>query len=279
MSNGAGTIYLVATPIGNLDDMSPRAAQILAEVELIAAEDTRHSGKLLRYLGVKTPLISFHEHNEAERVDQLIESALNGKNIALISDAGTPLVSDPGFRLVQAAHLAEVTVSTIPGPCAAIAALTVSGLPTDTFCFRGFPPAKSGARQKQFESDKDMRATLIYYESPHRIVDSLKDMCEAFGDTRKATVARELTKKFETIKTGSLASLIDWISGDSNQQKGEFVVVVTGSSGGESKLGPEAQHLVALLAQELPPKKAAAIASEITGIRKKELYEWLTKSR
>lgn len=279
MSNGAGTIYLVATPIGNLDDFSRRATEILAAVDLIAAEDTRHSVTLLKHYGIRTPMTAYHEHNETKKTPEIIERVKTGQNVALVSDAGTPLVSDPGYRLVRAAHRAEITVTTVPGPCAAIAALTVSGLPTDTFCFRGFPPGKSGARRKQFESDREIPATLIYYESPHRIVDSLKDMRDIFGEARAGTVARELTKKFETIKAGTLGGLVDWISRDQNQQKGEFAVVVEGAVAGESMLDRLTQRMLLRLADEFPPKKAATIVSDITGIRKKVLYEWLTLAR
>lgn len=275
MSNGSGTIYLVSTPIGNLDDISPRAVKTLASVDLVVAEDTRHSSRLLRHHGIDTQLLSFHEHNEAMRVQQLVASARSGNQIAVISDAGTPLISDPGYRLVRAAHQAGVAVSAVPGACAAIVALTVSGMPTDKFCFRGFPPAKTSARQKRFAADRGTESTLVYYESPHRIVDSLNDMCAVFGGKREATLARELTKKFETVKMGELDSLVDWITADHNQQKGEFVVVVHGAEACEPLFDEKAQLLLRRLAQELPPKKAAAIVSEITGLRKKLLYNWL----
>jgi len=200
VSNQPGTIYLVATPIGNLEDISPRALRILAEVDLIAAEDTRHSAKLLRHFGIDTPVTAYHEHNEREKATDLVKQVSAGKNLALISDAGTPLVNDPGFHLLRAARDAAVLLVPIPGACAAITALSASGLPTDSFLFAGFPPAKAGTRKNFFGARSRLDATLIFYESPHRIVESLQDMSQIFGDDRNAVVARELTKKFETIR-------------------------------------------------------------------------------
>ncbi len=278
MSNQPGTIYLVATPIGNLEDLSPRAIRILAEVDLIAAEDTRHSARLLSNFQIETPMTSYHEHNEREKAKQLVEMAAAGKNLALISDAGTPLVNDPGYHLVRAARAAGVRLVPIPGACAAIAALSASGLPTDEFLFAGFPPAKSGTRANYFSSKSRQTATLIFYESPHRIVDSLNDMRLAFGGDRNATIARELTKKFETIHSGTLSELVDWIEHDANQQKGEFVVMVQGfSSDKDAEIGADVESLLLRLADELPPKKAAAIVADVSGLRKKRLYDYLMK--
>ncbi|MCG6976761.1 MAG: 16S rRNA (cytidine(1402)-2'-O)-methyltransferase [Acidiferrobacterales bacterium] len=281
MSNGAGTIYLVATPIGNLEDMTPRATRILSEVDLIAAEDTRHSAPLLKHLGVRTPMVAYHEHNEDQKAPELIKEVLAGKSIALISDAGTPLLSDPGFRLVTAAHNADITVSPIPGPCAAIVALSASGLATNEFLFAGFPPPKQGARQHFFERYAAYAQTLIFYESAHRIVDSITDMAAVFGDDRMAVVARELTKKFETIRQGPLAELCHWVANDPNQQKGEFVVLVQGRTApaGEEAISPETERLLSLLAAELPPKKAAAIVAEVSGLGKNRLYQWLIEQK
>jgi len=281
VSNGAGTIYLVATPIGNLEDMTPRGTRILAEVDLIAAEDTRHSAPLLKHLGVRTPMVAYHEHNEDQKTPELIEQVQAGKNIALISDAGTPLLSDPGFRLVAAAHQAGIVVSPVPGPCAAIAALSASGLATNEFLFAGFPPPKQGARQHFFERYAAYPQTLIFYESAHRIVDSIADMAAVFGGDRMAVVARELTKKFETIQQDPLAELRRWVADDPNQQKGEFVVLVRGRAaptGGET-IDPDTEKLLRLLAAELPPKKAAAIVAQVSGLGKNRLYQWLIEER
>ncbi len=280
MSNQRGTIYLVATPIGNLEDMSPRAVRTLAEVDLIAAEDTRHSARLLRQFGIDTPVTAYHEHNEREKAKELVKLASAGKNLALICDAGTPLVNDPGYHLVRAARDAAVALVPIPGACAAITALSVSGLPAGEFLFAGFPPAKSGTRQNFLAAKSRLHATLIFYESPHRIVESLADMRQAFGGERNAVVARELTKKFETIRSGTLAELVDWIGSDANQQKGEFVVLVQGLSKEEAgEIGEDTEWLLLRLAEELPPKKAAAIVAEVSGLRKNRLYEYLMERK
>jgi 16S rRNA (cytidine1402-2'-O)-methyltransferase len=281
VSNGTGTIYLVATPIGNLEDMTPRATRILSEVDLIAAEDTRHSAPLLKHLGVRTPMVAYHEHNEDQKAPELIERARAGKNIALISDAGTPLLSDPGFRLVVAAHQAGIVVSPIPGPCAAIAALSASGLATNEFLFAGFPPAKQVARQHFLEGYAGYRQTLIFYESAHRIVGSLADMESVFGGDRVAVVARELTKKFETIRQDTLSALSRWVENDPNQQKGEFVVLVQGKAGhaGDEEIDPASEKLLRLLVAELPPKKAAAIVAQVSGLSKNRLYQWLIEQK
>lgn len=274
MSGRSGSLFVVATPIGNLEDFSPRAARVLKAVNVIAAEDTRHTGKLLAHFGIATPLVSVHEHNERARVPELIARLANGESVALVSDAGTPLVSDPGFLLVRAAHDADIPVVALPGPCAAIAALSVSGLPSDRFVFEGFPPAKSVARRKYFESLKDESRTLIFYESSHRIVESVADMAAVFGDAREAAVARELTKQFETIRAGRLGDLRDWIAADSDQQRGELVVLVRGAVRAEkAELSPETERILKILAHELPLKQAAAIAAEITGEKKNRLYE------
>jgi 16S rRNA (cytidine1402-2'-O)-methyltransferase len=280
VSNQPGTIYLVATPIGNLEDVSARALRTLAEVDLIAAEDTRHSAKLLRHFGIDTPVTAYHDHNERDKAKQLVELAASGKNLALISDAGTPLVNDPGYHLVKAAREADILLVPIPGACAAITALSVSGLPTDTFLFAGFPPAKSVARKNYFTAKSRSEATLIFYESPHRIVESLKDMREILGSERSAVVARELTKKFETVRSGTLAELVNWIEGDANQKKGEFVVLVQGIGAEErTEIDADTERLLLRLAEELPPKKAAAIVAEYSGLRKNSLYEYLLNKK
>jgi len=281
VSNGAGTIYLVATPIGNLEDMTPRAARVLAEVDLIAAEDTRHSGPLLKHLGVSTRMVAYHEHNEDKKTSELIEQVSAGKNLALISDAGTPLVSDPGYRLVAAAHEAGITVSPIPGPCAAIVALSASGLATNEFLFAGFPPAKQLARQHFLERYAACPQTLIFYESAHRIVDSIADMAAVFGSDRVAVIARELTKKFETIHQDTLGPLANWVATDPHQQKGEFVVLVQGKAGrpDEDAIDAASDKLLKLLAAELPPKKAAGIVAEVSGFSKNRLYQRLISEK
>ena len=268
-------LYVVATPIGNLGDLSPRAQQILAEVDLIAAEDTRHSGKLLQHFNIKANLISVHDHNERQRASLIIDRLAAGESVALVSDAGTPIISDPGFVLVRAVKEAGFEVSPVPGCCAFVAALSASGMPSDRFSFIGFLPAKSGARVKALEVLADRQETLIFYESTHRIVDSLKDMAQALGAQRRVCVARELTKTFETIHTDTLVAVIEWMLADANQQRGEFVVIVEGAAPVETLLTQDAIRVLELLAAELPPKKAAALAADITGANKKELYQHL----
>jgi 16S rRNA (cytidine1402-2'-O)-methyltransferase len=273
VSNQPGVLYVVATPIGNLDDLSPRALLTLNEVSLIAAEDTRHSSKLLRHFGILTPLTAFHEHNEREKTAELVAFLGNGKSIALISDAGTPLVSDPGYRLVRAAHAAGIRVVPLPGACAAIVALSASGLPSDRFAFEGFPPVKSAARRAWFEALAGEPRTLIVYESPHRIVESLHDMVAVFGAAREAVYARELTKQFETVRHATLDELVRWVVEDVNQQRGEIVVLIHGATPVEAKTGDDAARILRILVQELPVSQAAALAAEITGQKKNRLYE------
>jgi len=271
----AGTLYVVATPIGNLEDMTPRAIRILSQVDLIAAEDTRHSAKLLRHFGIGTETVAVHEHNERSQVPKLIEILKSGKSIAFITDAGTPLVSDPGFQLVRAARQAGFTVTPVPGACAAIAALSAAGLPSDRFVVEGFPPAKSAARRAVFEKLREESRTLIFYESPHRILESLKDMTEIFGAAREAVLARELTKQFETLRGGGLAELHDWVSRDQHQQLGEFVILIHGAPRAEREaVDAEAERVLRLLLEELPVSQAAALAAKITGLKKNRLYEY-----
>lgn len=274
----SGSIYVVATPIGNLNDLSPRAQQVLSEVDLIAAEDTRHSEHLLRQFNINTPMTAYHEHNELEKTDFLITKVLTGSNIAIISDAGTPLISDPGFRLIARAREQGIKVIPIPGPCAAIAALSVSGLPTDKFLFIGFLPAKSTARKKELSLYKESDFTVVIYESSHRIVATLKDIKELYP-ARKLTIARELTKTFETILSGTAAELSDILQQDSNQQKGEFVLVFGPAEKKASNEAAEVEHveLLALLLEELPLKKAVTLAAKITGERKNQLYDLALK--
>ncbi|HEX3895920.1 MAG TPA: 16S rRNA (cytidine(1402)-2'-O)-methyltransferase [Rudaea sp.] len=272
MTTTAGKLWIVATPIGNLEDLSPRARDVLAEVDLIAAEDTRHSAPLLRHFGIGTRCIALHEHNERDASDDLVNRMRDGTNIALISDAGTPLISDPGFRLVRAARGAGIDVSTVPGPCAAIAALSIAGLPSDRFVFEGFLPPKSSARRSHLESLRGETRTLIFYESSHRILDALRDAAAVFGE-RRAIVARELTKLYETVLDGTLPDLCERVAADTDQQRGEFVVLIAGSSEDiEAGRLTEGKRVFELLRGELPPGRAAKLASEISGAPRNALY-------
>ena len=274
MSNLKTSLYIVATPIGNLGDISQRAISTLQSVDLIAAEDTRHSSKLLQHLAIETPCVAFHEHNERDKTAWLIKRLLEGESIALISDAGTPLLSDPGYHLVKAAHEHGIPVVPIPGASALLAALVGAGLPTDRFIFEGFLPSKKVARTKYLSRLEKETATLVFYEAPHRILDCLQDMLEVFGPEREAVLARELSKTFETIRRASLADLVEWVASDSNQQRGEIVLVVAGHKPltGEG-LDPDAERILAVLLKHLPVKQAAGIAAEITGEKKNRLYE------
>ncbi len=267
-------LYIVATPIGNLADITRRAVDTLASVALIAAEDTRHSRKLLQHLGIKTRLTALHEHNEREASAALLAQIEQGSAVALISDAGTPLLSDPGFYLVRTARAAGIRVIPVPGVSAAICALSVAGLPTDRFVFEGFLPARQAARQKHLEQLVQETRTLIFYESSHRILASLADMKTIFGANRQAAIARELTKTFETIRTGTLERLCDWINADPDQQRGEFVVLVHGKAGAVSdQINAEAETLLRYLLEELSVRQAAKLVSRISGISKRLLYE------
>ena len=268
----AGTLFIVATPIGNLGDLTPRALEVLRSVAAICAEDTRRSGQLLAHFGVSTPLVALHEHNEDALAQRVVDRLLAGESLALVSDAGTPLVSDPGFRLVRAARAAGVRVSPLPGACAAIAALSVAGLPSDRFAFEGFLPAKASARRDQLQRLADEARTLVFYESSHRIAESLADMRAAFGDDRPAVLARELTKLFETVLDGTLADLQAKVDADENQRKGEFVVMVQGAGDDVEARLSEGRRVYAMLNEHLPPSTAAKLAAEITGAPRKELY-------
>lgn len=269
--NNFGVLYIVATPIGNLGDMTFRAVEVLQSVNAIAAEDTRHSMHLLQHYAIKTSLISLHEHNERERVAMILERLSKGESIALISDAGTPLISDPGYVLAKEARHKGIRVVPIPGACAAIAALSASGLPTDKFIFEGFLPVKSKQRKDHLIGLLDESRTMIFYESPHRIVDLLHDMREIFGDKRPAVLARELTKMFETIRSGTLDELIEWVTHDENQQRGEIVVLLEGL---KSKEGlDEVKKILLILLESLSLKQAVDITAKLTGQRKNEIYE------
>ena len=269
-SEAKGCLYLVATPIGNLADISQRAIETLRQVDVIAAEDTRHSQHLLNHLGITTRSLAYHEHNEDRLTPQLIAQLQQGSSIALISDAGTPLVSDPGYRLVEQAHAHGIRVVPIPGACAAIAALAAAGLATDRFVFEGFPPAKQQARQNYLETLKHETRSLVFYISCHRILETLHDMRDIFGAMREVTLARELTKTFETIRKTTLAELCDWVEADSNQRKGEMVLVVAGAA--DIVDDAAAERVLEILLAELPVKQAAGIAAKLTGGNKNELY-------
>jgi len=272
MPAAPATLYVVATPIGNLADLSPRAQEVLRTVAAICAEDTRHTGQLLSHFGISRPLVALHDHNEEAMAERVVSRLLGGESMAVVSDAGTPLVSDPGFRLVRAARAAGVKVSPVPGACAAIAALSVAGLPSDRFVFEGFLPAKAAARRERLQRLASETGTLVFYESSHRIADSLADMAAAFGAARPAVVARELTKLFETVLDGSLEQLLAAVQADDNQRKGEFVVMVQGAADDEDAKIAEGRRLYARLNEHLPPSTAARLAAELSGAPRKALY-------
>lgn len=268
----AGMLYIVATPIGNLGDISQRALKILAEVDLILAEDTRHSRHLLNHFGIGTACQSCHEHNEAQRIDKVIAELNEGKNIALISDAGTPLISDPGFQLVRAVRSQGLSVSPIPGPSSIIAALSAAGLPTDSFVYDGFLPAKRVARKKQLQHYLSETKTVVLLESSHRIRGCLSDMVDVLGAARRVVLARELTKKFETIIAASIGDLIDQVDADDNQLRGEFVLLIEGAPA-QSEEHLDVLPILTVLIDELPLKQAAALTAKITQQRKNDIYQ------
>lgn len=273
MKNRKGTLYVVATPLGNLADITHRAVEVLSQVQWIAAEDTRHSRVLLDAYGIRTPCIAYHEHNERQAIDALVQKLQQGDSIALISDAGTPLISDPGFPLVRAVRQLDLPVVPVPGASAVITALSVSGLPTDRFVFEGFLPAKGAARRKRLGELRDETRTLVFYESAHRIVDALRDMHDGFGADRLVVVARELTKMFETVHAATFTRMLERVSTDTDQQKGEFVILVHGRMVPEdAQQSVEAERVLRILCAELPPTRAAALAAQITGAKKNALY-------
>lgn len=267
-----GTLYVVATPIGNLGDLSPRARETLAAVDAICAEDTRHTRQLLAAFGLERPLVALHEHNEAEFAARLVERLRAGETLALVSDAGTPLVSDPGYRLVREARAAGLRVSPLPGACAAIAALSVAGIPSDRFCFEGFLPAKASARRERLQQLARETRTLVFYESAHRIEESLTDLAAIFGAGREAVLARELSKLFETVLGDTLAELLRQVCADENQRKGEFVLIVRGCEDDAAARLAEGQRLYAKLGEYLKPSQAAKLAAELSGAPRKALY-------
>ncbi len=275
--NEIACLYIVATPIGNLADMSQRAIEILQSVDVIAAEDTRHSGFLLQHFAIKTPSVSLHDHNEQQRSETLLTRLQQGESVALISDAGTPLISDPGYKLVSLVREHGIPVIPIPGSCAVIAALSASGLPSDRFSFEGFLPSKQGARQQTLENLAADTRTLIFYDSPRRLQSTLTDMVAIFGGERRACLARELTKLHETINTKPLAELLEWVSNDANQQRGECVLLVEGAKQHQDASEVEVNRVLSLLLKELPVKKAAAITSTLLGISKNNAYDMALK--
>lgn len=271
-----GVLYVVATPIGNLADMVPRAVETLQQVDCIACEDTRRAAKLLDHFHISAKLLSYHEHNEDSTWPALLSRLQAGESLALISDAGTPTISDPGYALVREAQRAGVTVSPIPGASAAMAALSVSGLPSDRFCFEGFLPAKAAARNKRLQVLAKESRTLIFYEAPHRIIECLQDMINNFSGEREAVLARELTKMYETVRADTLTALLNFVTSDSQQQKGEIVIVVRGAVRVKTEsVDEEGRRVADLLRPHMPPKQAAALAQEITGINKKQLYQYI----
>jgi 16S rRNA (cytidine1402-2'-O)-methyltransferase len=273
-----GKLYVVATPIGNLGDFSPRARAVLTDCALIAAEDTRHTGMLLKHFGIGTPQVSLHDHNEELRAIEIIARLRDGKSVALVSDAGTPAISDPGFELVRAVAAAGIEIVAIPGPCAAIAALSIGALPTDRFCFEGFLPARGAARRLRLKSLAEEPRTLVIYESPHRVRETLEDCVTAFGEARGAAIVREATKLHETTYRGSLLDLWNTAKSDADVARGEIVLLIGGApqtaaltDDSEAKAGLD-KVLLALLA-ELPLKQAARLAAQITGARDNEAYK------
>lgn len=272
----SGTLYIVATPIGNLSDISERAIQILQTVNLIAAEDTRHSARLLQQFQIKTQTISLHDHNERDRTPDIIAWLQQGRTIALITDAGTPLLSDPGFYLVHAAREAGIHVSPIPGPCAAIAALSASGLPSYRFVFEGFLPPKSSARREHLATLTNESRTIIFYEAPHRIMVLLNDLIDIFDGKRPAAIGREMTKTFETFYYGDLNSIQEMLQADPQQQQGEFVVMLHGAADtiDLATENSQAKQTLYTLLEELPVKQAVSLAVKITGESKNRLYDW-----
>ncbi|WP_349615982.1 16S rRNA (cytidine(1402)-2'-O)-methyltransferase [Azotobacter salinestris] len=270
----SGILYVVATPIGNLDDITARALRVLREVVLIAAEDTRHSARLLQHFGITTPLMACHEHNERDQGGRFLARLQGGEDVALISDAGTPLISDPGFHLVRQARAAGIRVVPVPGPCALITALSAAGLPSDRFVFEGFLPAKTAGRLARLEQLREESRTLIFYEAPHRLLECLGDLERVMGGDRLAVLARELTKAFETFQGLPLGELRAWVAADGNQQRGECVLLVAGwQAPSEEAVPTAALRVLDLLLGEMPLKKAVALAAEITGVRKNLLYQ------
>jgi 16S rRNA (cytidine1402-2'-O)-methyltransferase len=266
-------LFVVATPIGHLDDMTFRAIDILKSVSIVAAEDTRQSAQLFKHYNISTQLTACHDHNESNKIEQLVQKLLAGDDIALISDAGTPLISGPGFKLVRAAQEHGIRVVPVPGACAAIAALSAVGLPSDRFSFEGFLPSKASQRISQLEKIKNETQTLIFYEAPHRILECVKNMAEVFGENRPVGFAREITKTFETIKKMTLKDLVSFIENDHNQEKGEIVLVVGGAPEKTDLEQEKLDELLKRLLQDLSVKAASQLAADLTGVKKKVAYQ------
>ncbi len=268
-----GTLFIVPTPIGNLEDMTQRAIRVLQEVDVIAAEDTRHSQKLMQHYAISTRLISLHDHNEEQRAKQIVEKLKLGQSVALISDAGTPLISDPGYGLVSQCREQELDVVPLPGACAAITALSAAGLPTDRFRFEGFLPVKQQAKQQVLDSLAQESATAVFYESPRRIADTVSAIVDVLGDDRRVVLAKELTKAFETFYVGTAANALEWLLVDSNHQRGEFVLMIGGHINNSADIPAEALALLISLIAEMPLKKAAAITAKHYDLKKNALYQ------
>lgn len=270
----ASTLYIVPTPIGNLGDITERALSVLRGVDVVAAEDTRHTGLLLQHFAISARLFALHDHNEQQKADHLLAKLQQGQSIALVSDAGTPLINDPGYHLVRRCREAGVRVVPLPGPCAAITALSAAGIASDRFCYEGFLPAKTKARQDRLLQLSEETRTLIFYESTHRLIDSLADIATVMGEARYVVLARELTKTWESIQGAPVGELLAWVQEDENRRKGEMVLIVEGFQLDESALSAEALRTLELLRAELPLKKAAALAAEIHGVKKNALYRY-----
>ncbi|MEN5017038.1 16S rRNA (cytidine(1402)-2'-O)-methyltransferase [Erwinia sp. Eh17-17] len=270
----ASTLYIVPTPIGNLGDITQRALVVLASVDLIAAEDTRHTGLLLQHFAINARLFALHDHNEQQKAEVLLAKLREGQSIALVSDAGTPLINDPGYHLVRLCREAGIRVVPLPGACAAITALSAAGLPSDRFCYEGFLPAKSKGRCDTLRELEQEPRTIIFYESTHRLLDSLQDMVTVLGPERYVVLAREITKTWESIHGAPVGELLAWVQEEDNRRKGEMVLIVEGYHAEEEALPPEALRTLALLQAELPLKKAAALTAEIHGVKKNALYKY-----
>lgn len=270
----ASTLYIVPTPIGNLGDITERALSVLRGVDVVAAEDTRHTDLLLQHFAISARLFALHDHNEQQKADHLLTKLQQGQSIALVSDAGTPLINDPGYHLVRRCCEAGVRVVPLPGPCAAITALSAAGIASDRFCYEGFLPAKTKARQDSLLQVSEETRTLIFYESTHRLIDSLADIATVLGKSRYVVLARELTKTWESIQGAPVGELLAWVQEDENRRKGEMVLIVEGFQPDDSELSAEALRTLALLRAELPLKKAASLAAEIHGVKKNALYRY-----
>ncbi|MDO6425856.1 16S rRNA (cytidine(1402)-2'-O)-methyltransferase [Thalassotalea sp. 1_MG-2023] len=271
--DNSGTLYIVATPIGNLGDISQRAIDTLRAVDVIACEDTRHSKKLLSAFSISGKTISLHDHNERQKQEYIGSLLASGSDVALVSDAGTPLISDPGFHLVRYCRQQGLNVSPVPGACAAISALSVAGLPTDRFAFEGFLPAKTGARQAILQGLANETRTMVFYDAPRRAIDTVQDIVTVLGESRYLVIARELTKTFETIYSNTAGEMLNWLSQDANQLKGEMVLIIEGAPEKISEITPEVERALKRLLKELPPKKACAVTADLYEVNKKALYD------